>query len=146
MNGQRRTLPRSAKILGAALLSTLLATLVACGGGGSDTTTSAGTGGSSGSNSGSPSSSPSSSLATGTYLVSWQPVNDPEVTGYKVYYSTTPFGSGTVSTVTVGSTPSYTFKPGSAGIAAGSTVYVAVAAISATMESALSDQATIVVQ
>ena len=81
------------------------------------------------------------------YSVSWQEIVDSRLTGYKLYYSTAPFSSGSnIKTVTLGTDTSYSFSPGSSGITKGSTVYLAVAAIGTGLESPLSDTTTVTVQ
>lgn len=89
---------------------------------------------------------PISGAGTGTYLVSWDPVSDSRVTGYKLYYSTTPLDQGGAQALQVGDSTSYTFDPIAAGIGLGATVYVAVAAVGSGAESAMSTPVSIVVQ
>jgi len=84
-------------------------------------------------------------LASGTYMMAWDAVSDPRVTGYKIYYSSAPFTSMVQpQTITVGNTTSYQLAPGALGISAGTTVYLAVAATGASgMESPLTDTVSI---
>jgi len=78
--------------------------------------------------------------AAATYTLSWDAVVDARVTGYKLYYSTTPFtGGGSPNAVSVGNVTSYVFDPQTAGISPGATVYFAVAATGNGTESALSN-------
>jgi len=68
-------------------------------------------------------------LATGTYTLAWDPVTiDPNVTGYRIYYNTVPIATGgALGHVDVGAaTTAVDFQPGSYGIRAGSTLYIAV--------------------
>ena len=110
--------------------------ITACGGGGNTgstntatTSPSTGTGGSGG-----------GTLATGTYILSWDQVADPNVTGYKLYYAIAPYSSGAkIYTIDVGSPNTYQFKPSTLGLTAGTTVYLSVAAVGNGMESPLSD-------
>ncbi len=85
---------------------------------------------------------------TATYLVSWQAVSDSRVTGYRVYYSLLPFGSGgvPVSLDLAGTGTSYIFNPALAGLTRGVTVYFAISAIGSGLESPLSDPSTITVE
>ncbi len=94
-----------------------------------------------------PPGEPNTPPATNCYLVSWDAVPDPQVTAYKLYYSTSPLNSGaTAQTITLGTLTSYSFSPGSTGISSGTTVYVAVATTGNGMESPLSDPISVVVQ
>lgn len=89
---------------------------------------------------------PVSGSGPGTYLVSWNPVADSRVTGYKLYYSTTPLDQGGAQALQVGDSTSYTFDPIAAGIGLGATVYVAVAAVGSGAESAMSTPVSVVIQ
>lgn len=82
----------------------------------------------------------------GTYLVSWEPVADSRVTGYNLYYATTPLDAGVAQIAYVGDMTSYTFNAVAAGIAAGTTLYFAVTSVGSGMESAMSDPVNVVVQ
>lgn len=82
----------------------------------------------------------------GGYLVSWTPVPDSRVTGYKLYYSTTPLDHGGAQSVFVGAMTNYSFNPFTVGITAGATVYFAVSALGSGAESAMSLPVSIVVQ
>jgi hypothetical protein len=55
------------------------------------------------------------------------------VTGYRIYYNTVPFGSGgTPGHIDISKpTTSLEFQPGTFGIAAGTTLYVAISSIGA---------------
>lgn len=140
MDGQQRSTFFLVKHLAALAV---ISSLAACGGGGASSTSAT----SSNDSGGSAPPLQSSPPATSSYLVSWDAVPDPLVTGYKLYYSTSPFSSGgTVQTITVGTLTSYSFAPGSAGVPSGTTVYLAVAATGNGMESPLSDQVSVVVQ
>ncbi|MHB8455332.1 MAG: fibronectin type III domain-containing protein [Acidiferrobacterales bacterium] len=127
----------SARILAMCILTTALA---ACGGGGSG-----------GAASGSPiapgsGSGTGNAVATGAYSLSWTPVNDSRVTGYKIYYSTAPFSaSATVKTISVGQVASYTFEPSAENIASGTTVYLAIAAVGNGLSSPLSPEVPVTI-
>jgi uncharacterized repeat protein (TIGR02543 family) len=87
------------------------------------------------------------SASASTYQVSWDAVVDSRVTGYKLYYSTTPFSSGgTLQTVNVGNTTSYTFSPATAGVSVGTTVYFGIAAVGSGIESPMSNTVSVAVQ
>jgi uncharacterized repeat protein (TIGR02543 family) len=87
------------------------------------------------------------SASASTYQVSWDAVVDSRVTGYKLYYSTTPFSrGGTPQTVNVGNTTSYTFSPATAGITVGTTVYFGIAAVGSGIESPMSSAVSTVIQ
>ena len=93
-----------------------------------------------------PPTTPPPAPALHTYLVTWDPVVDPLVTGYKLYYSLTPFSSGpAVGAIAVTGT-SYVFDPTAVGISAGRTVYMGIAAVGNGLESPLSDPASVVIQ
>lgn len=80
------------------------------------------------------------------YQISWDPVVDSRVTGYKVYYSTAPLtGPPTATTVSVGNVTSYTLNVTAAGIITGSTLYVAVTSVGNGIESGLSQTVSVVV-
>lgn len=65
--------------------------------------------------------------AAGTYAISWDPVSDPAVIGFRVYYSRTSIASAaSFFDVGAGST-SADFAPGSNGFLAGDTLHMAVA-------------------
>jgi len=86
-------------------------------------------------------------IATATYAVSWEPVADPRVSAYNIYYASAPLDRATdVRSVTVGNGANYTFSPGSAGISAGTVVYLAVSAVGGGTESPISDQASVTVE
>ncbi|MGB7543897.1 MAG: hypothetical protein WBM28_18005 [Burkholderiales bacterium] len=66
--------------------------------------------------------------------MSWDAVIDTNVTGFRVYFSTTPFGSGgsPLHVDVNGSTATSTdIQPGTFGVPAGATLYVAVASTGA---------------
>lgn len=121
--------------------------VVGCGGGGADAGSTGG---------GSTSTSTSSSgvagpqitaIATGTYILSWNAVPDPAVNSYRVYFATGPFSSGKILGQLDTAATSLEFLPGSHGIAAGATLYMAVSALGANgLESPVSNQLSIVVQ
>lgn len=121
------------------LLVILSIFIAACGGGGdtgttNSTTTNSGTGTSGGGGTG------GGILATGSYILSWDQVVDPNVTGYKLYYATSPYSSGAkIYTIDVGAPTTYQFTPSTLGLTAGTTVYFSVAAVGNGMESPLSD-------
>ncbi len=74
-----------------------------------------------------------------TYILSWDAVTDTNVTGYKIYYATAPFGSSPqVHSVDVGPLTSYEFTASTLGVSTGTTVYFAVTAVGAGAESPLS--------
>jgi uncharacterized repeat protein (TIGR02543 family) len=74
-----------------------------------------------------------------TYVLSWDAVVDPNVTGYKIYYATAPFNSNPqVRSIDAGQQTSYEFTSATLGVPAGSTVYFAVTAVGNNAESALS--------
>jgi uncharacterized repeat protein (TIGR02543 family) len=80
-----------------------------------------------------------SSVSNATYIISWDQVTDPNVTGYKLYYATAPFSSGPqVRAVDVGSVTTYEFTASALGLSTGTTVYFAVTAIGDGLESPLS--------
>lgn len=84
-----------------------------------------------------------------TYQVTWDAVADARVTGYRIYYSTSPLSiSNGVHTIDVGNVTSYEFSPASVGIAVGSPIYFAVTALGATpdIESGFSNLVNIVFQ
>lgn len=117
--------------------------LTACGGGGGGT-----------SSTGTPTTSASASTSTsggtitsGTYVLSWNQVADPSVTGYKVYYANGPFSSGApLHTVDVGASLTYQFNASALGLPAGATVYLAISAVGNGMESPLSNPVSMVLQ
>lgn len=137
-------------VLGAAVI-----VLSACGGGG--TSESNGSGGTSQSL---PAGTPPSlgggggtigggggALATAAYTLSWNAVNDPNVTGYRIYFDVAQIGSGSTPIHVDVSSSSVAFQPGNFGVAKGSTVYVAVASIgSGGLESPISGQVSIVAE
>lgn len=82
----------------------------------------------------------------GTYWVSWEPVADSRVTGYNLYYATTPLDGGVAQIVYVGDTTHYAFNAVAAGITAGTALYFAVTSVGSGMESAMSDPVNVVVQ
>ncbi|MFL6622024.1 MAG: InlB B-repeat-containing protein [Sulfurifustis sp.] len=87
--------------------------------------------------------------AATSYQMTWDPIADTRVTGYRIYYSTSPLAATTgVRTIDVGNVTSYSFSPTSVGIAAGSPVYFAVTAVGSTpdIESNFSNEVNIVVQ
>ncbi len=119
--------------------------VVACGGGGAGAGS---TGGGSTSTSSSGVAGPQiTAIATGTYILSWNAVPDPAVNSYRVYFATGPFSSGKILGQLDTAATSLEFLPGSHGIAAGATLYMAVSALGANgLESPVSNQLSIVVQ
>lgn len=88
-------------------------------------------------------------MATGpiVYQISWDPVTDARVTGYKIYYSTAPLtGAPAPVTIDVGNVTTYSFNATTAGVAVGSTLYVAVTSVGDGIESELSETVTTLVQ
>jgi hypothetical protein len=73
-----------------------------------------------------------------TYSLTWDPVVDPRVTGYRLYYSSTPLTSVAAATAIDVATATYVFNPAAAGIARGATIYFAVASLGGGLESPLS--------
>lgn len=85
--------------------------------------------------------------STSTYVVTWDLVADPNVSGYKLYYTTGPFTSGAqIYSIDVGAPTTYLFTPSTLGLAAGTTIYFAVASVGNGMESPLSDAVSVVLQ
>ncbi len=88
--------------------------------------------------------------ATGpiVYQVSWDPVVDARVTGYKVYYSTSPLTvtSAPITIINVGNVTNYSLNATNAGIPVGSTLYVAVTSVGDGVESEYSETVSTVVQ
>lgn len=81
------------------------------------------------------------------YQVAWDAVSDSRVTGYRVYYSTSPLsGVSAALSINVGNVTSYTFNPSVAGLAVGTTVYFGVTALGNGIESSLSDTVSVVLQ
>src|SRR5436190_12396118 len=81
------------------------------------------------------------------YQLSWNPVTDPRVTGYKLYYSTSPLGGGaTPASVNVGNNTTTTFDPATVGIPTGATVFFGVTAVASGLESPLSNTVSAVIQ
>lgn len=88
-------------------------------------------------------------LASATYVLSWDVVNDANVTGYRVYFSTSPLNSGyTPQHVDVSlQTNSIELSPATYNINAGTTVYAAVVSTGAGgLESPLSNMQSVVVE
>jgi uncharacterized repeat protein (TIGR02543 family) len=82
-----------------------------------------------------------------TYIISWDQVTDPNVTGYKLYYATAPFSSGPqVRSIDVGSATTYEVTASALGVSAGTTVYFSVAAVGGGMESPLSSPVSGILQ
>lgn len=85
--------------------------------------------------------------SAGTYQLLWDAVVDARVTGYKLYYSTSPLGGATTpQTVDVGDVTTYAFSPAAAGIVVGATVYFGVTAVGSGLESPMSNTVSVVVQ
>lgn len=81
------------------------------------------------------------------YQISWDPVIDARVTGYKIYYSTAPLtGAPAPVTIDVGNVTTYSFNATTVGVAVGSTLYVAVTSVGDGVESELSETVTTLVQ
>lgn len=81
------------------------------------------------------------------YQISWDPVVDSRVTGYRLYYSTAPLTGGTTPvSVNVGNVTTYAFNATNAGIPVGSMLYVAVTSVGDGVESAYSETVSTVVQ
>jgi uncharacterized repeat protein (TIGR02543 family) len=87
------------------------------------------------------------SASNATYIISWDLVTDPNVTGYKLYYATAPFSSSTpVLSIDVGSATTYAVTASALGVSTGTTVYFAVAAVGGGMESPLSSPVSEILQ
>jgi len=89
-------------------------------------------------------------LSNATYAISWDPLVDPKVTGYKVYFNTAPIGnpgkSGQLS-VPGHSSTSVIFLPGTQGILVGESLFVAISSTGAgSAESTLSSAVSVTVQ
>jgi hypothetical protein len=89
-------------------------------------------------------------LSSATYAISWDPLVDPKVTGYKVYFNTAPIGnpgkSGQLS-VPGHSSTSVIFQPGTQGILVGESLFVAISSTGAgSAESTLSSAVSVTVQ
>ena len=85
--------------------------------------------------------------ATGTYVLTWDAVADPTVSGYHVYYGTNPLNTGRIGGVIPTDGPSLEFVPADHGMQAGQTLYMAVTAVSGSgMESAASEPVSIPLQ
>lgn len=129
------------------LVGAFVLVLAACGGGGSVDTT---TGGTTTLSSNTPQTSSPPSTATATYTVSWAATSDPNVTGYRVYYSAVPLSSsGSPGRIDVNniSTTAIDFQPATYGIARGVTLYVAVSSTgTGGLESPVSSQVPILVE
>ena len=117
--------------------------VVGCGGGGAGADSTGG-----GSTSSSGVAGPQlTAIATGAYILSWNAVPDPAVNSYRVYFATGPFSSGKILGQLDTAATSLEFLPGSYGITAGATLYMAVSALGANgLESPVSNQLSIVVQ
>ena len=86
-------------------------------------------------------------VTNSTYIISWDPVIDPAVTGYKLYYANAPFSSGPqIHSIDVGSITSYEFTASTLGVSTGTTVYLAVTAVGGGTESPLSGTVSGVLQ
>ena len=86
-------------------------------------------------------------VSSSTYILTWDQVVDPNVTGYKLYYAAGPFSSGSqIRTIDVGTPTTYQFNPSALGLAVGTTIYFSVAAVGNGMESPLSDPVSMVLQ
>ncbi len=86
-------------------------------------------------------------IATASYVLTWDQVVNPNVTGYKLYWATGPFNSNVkINTIDVGAPTSYQFTPSTLGLTVGTTIYVAVAAVGNGMESPLSSPVSVVLQ
>lgn len=117
--------------------------LTACGGGGSG----GGAGGTTSLSSNTPPPSSPLATATATYALSWTAASDPNVTGYRVYYSTAPLSSGGSPGHIDTSNTAIDFKPAAYGIAAGVTLHVAVSSTgTGGLESPVSGETSIVVE
>lgn len=81
------------------------------------------------------------STSTTTYTVTWDAVNDGDLTGYRVYYGTTGQLTKTnADSVDLGDVTSWVLNPAALGILPCETVFVAISAIGSTKaESALSE-------
>ena len=130
------------------LVGAFVLVLAACGGGGSSGTTTGG--GTTTLSSNTPPPSTPLSTATATYTVSWAATNDPNVTGYRVYYSVAPLSSsGSPGHVDVNniSTTAIDFQPAAYGIARGVTLHVAVSSTgTGGLESPTSPEVSILVE
>lgn len=116
---------------GRILFMGVVVSVLGCGGGG-DTTGGTTTGG---------------SLATATYVLSWDAVQDPAVSGYRVYYGLSPMSSGkTLGSLDTAST-SLELKAADYNIPAGATLYAAVSALGQNgLQSPASNQVSIAVE
>lgn len=86
-------------------------------------------------------------VATASYVLTWDQVVDPSVTGYKIYWAAGPFNSNVqIHTIDVGAPTSYQFTPSTLGLSVGTTIYVSVAAVGNGVESPLSNQVSVVLQ
>jgi hypothetical protein len=113
--------------------------LAACGNGGIGTTA----------NNAPPGSPTPPVPSTATYTLSWAAPNDPNVTGYRVYYSTAPLSSGgSPRHIDVnGSTTAIDLQPSAYGIARGATLHTAVSSTgTGGLESPVSSEVSIVVE
>lgn len=133
---------RTARVISVLAIVSILCSLIAgCGGGvpASGSTQALGAGGSGGG---------SGVIATSVYTLSWDAVNDPNVTGYRIYYATQPLANGVQSPIDLGTTPtSYDFDAGAHNLTQGSTLYMAVMSIGSNgMTSPLSQQVSVTVQ
>ena len=96
-----------------------------------------------------PTPTPPPVTSTATYTLSWAAPSDPNITGYRVYYSTAPLNSGgSPGRIDVNSsTTAIDFKPSTYGIASGATLHVAVSSTgTGALESPVSAEASIVVE
>lgn len=85
--------------------------------------------------------------SSSTYILTWDQVVDPNVTGYKLYYATSPYSSGAqIYTIDAGTPTTYQFTPSTLGHTAGTTVYFSVAAVGNGMEPPLSDVVSITLE
>jgi hypothetical protein len=86
-------------------------------------------------------------VATGVYVLSWDAITDPAVTGYRAYYAITPLSNGNILGTVDTTSTSLEFIPADHGLVAGTTVYMAVSALGAnSLESPVSNQVSVTIQ
>jgi hypothetical protein len=89
-------------------------------------------------------------VSPASYSIAWDvPSDTTNVTGYRIYYGTSPIGTGTAGSLDVPSvgTTSVSFEPSAHGIAAGATLYVAVSSTGLNgLESPLSSEVSVMVE
>ena len=79
--------------------------------------------------------------------MAWNPVTDPRLTGYRLYFAPAPFAATPPANfVNVGNSTTYMFDAAAFGISGGATVYFGVSAIAGALESPLSNVVFLLVQ